>query len=97
MKSKWSRVAKKRAWNEMMAFDIVQVFKTALEEAMKIMWTVLICMCGTFAMPVFCYLYIWREPALSRSNAELASAPTSAFVNSSDWSRRENEYNPPTS
>ena|ERR1700738_4768582 len=30
---------------------------------MKILWTVLICMVGIGAMPVYWYLNIWREPA----------------------------------
>ncbi|MCM3872602.1 MAG: hypothetical protein ND895_18120 [Pyrinomonadaceae bacterium] len=80
----------------LMAFYIVRVFKTPLEEAMKIMWTVLICTVGIFAMPVFWYLYIWREPAVVPPGiAELGSAPASAFVNSTQSSARENEYYPP--
>ena len=80
----------------LMAFYIVRIFKTPLDEAMKIMWTVLICMVGIFAMPVFWYLYIWREPkAVSAGNAKLASAPASAFVYSTESSVRENEYYPP--
>lgn len=78
----------------LMAFYIVRVFKTPLDEAMKIMWTVLICMFGIFAMPVFWFLYIWREPpALGPLHAELPSA-RSGFVNSAEWSPRENQYNP---
>lgn len=80
----------------LMAFYIVRVFKTPLEEAMKIMWTVLICTVGILAMPVFWYLYIWREPAVVPPGiGQLASAPASAFTNSSQSSARENEYNPP--
>jgi hypothetical protein len=33
-----------------------------LDQTMKIIWTVLICMMGMFAMPVFWYLYVWRDP-----------------------------------
>jgi hypothetical protein len=80
----------------LMAFYIVRVFKTPLDQAMKIMWTILICMYGVFAMPVFWYLYIWREPSpFPPGNAGLLSAPTSAFVNPTESSRRENEYYPP--
>jgi hypothetical protein len=79
----------------LMAFYIVRVFKTPLDEAMKIMWTVLICMFGVFAMPVFWYLYIWREPlAFAPGHAELPSVRTPDFVNSAERSRRENEYSP---
>ena len=79
----------------LMAFYIVQVFRTdRLDQSMKIMWTVLICMLGMFAMPVFWYLYIWREPALATGTpAQLPSAIYSAS-NTSDESRREVEYNP---
>jgi hypothetical protein len=80
----------------LMAFYIVRIFKTPMEEAMKIMWTVLICMFGVFAMPVFWYLYIWREPLVVPPGiAELGSAPASAFVNSTQPSGREKEYRPP--
>lgn len=48
----------------LMAFYIVQVVRTdRLDQTMKILWTVLICMVGMGAMPVYWYLYIWREPA----------------------------------
>ncbi len=48
----------------LMAFYIVQVVRTdRLDQSMKILWTVLICMVGMGAMPVYWYLYIWREPA----------------------------------
>jgi ATP-dependent Zn protease len=48
----------------LMAYYIVQVVKTdRLDQTMKILWTVLICMVAIGAMPVYWYLYIWREPA----------------------------------
>ena len=48
----------------LMAFYIVQVVRTdRLDQTMKILWTVLICMVAMGAMPVYWYLYIWREPA----------------------------------
>lgn len=48
----------------LMAFYIVQVVRTdRLDQTMKILWIVLICMVGMGAMPVYWYLYIWREPA----------------------------------
>lgn len=80
----------------LMAFYIVQVFKTErLDQAMKIMWTVLICMLGMFAMPVFWYLYIWREPTVAAvaRQSELLPAGYSAF-SASDATRRDAEINP---
>lgn len=80
----------------LMAFYIVQVFKTErLDQAMKIMWTVLICMLGMFAMPVFWYLYIWREPTVASvaTHSELPPAVYSAS-SASDASRRDAEFNP---
>ncbi|MGH9971750.1 MAG: hypothetical protein ACREBG_28690 [Pyrinomonadaceae bacterium] len=81
----------------LMAFYIVRVFKTEyLDQAMKIMWTVLICMLGMFAMPVFWYLYIWREPpvATAVNHSELPPATYSGFTNVRDQSRREGVNNP---
>ena len=48
----------------LMAFYIIQVVRTdRLDQTMKIIWTILICMVAMVAMPVYWYLYIWREPA----------------------------------
>ena len=47
----------------LMAFYIVQVVRTdRLDQNMRILWTILICMVAMGAMPVYWYLYIWREP-----------------------------------
>lgn len=47
----------------LMAFYIVQVVRTdQLDQTMKILWTILICMVAMGAMPVYWYLYIWHEP-----------------------------------
>ena len=56
----------------LMAFYIVQVVRTdRLDQTMKILWTVLICMVAIGAMPVYWYLYIWREPAKAAPAATL--------------------------
>jgi ATP-dependent Zn protease len=56
----------------LIAFYIVQVVRTdRLDQTMKILWTVLICMVGMGAMPVYWYLYIWREPANAAPAATL--------------------------
>ena len=56
----------------LMAFYIVQVVRTdRLDQTGKILWTVLICMVAMGAMPVYWYLYIWREPATTAPLATL--------------------------
>ena len=56
----------------LIAFYIVQVVRTdRLDQTMKILWTVLICMVGMGAIPVYWYLYIWREPANAAPAATL--------------------------
>lgn len=46
----------------LMPLYIVLIVKNArLDETMRIVWVVLICMLGMFAMPVYWYLNIWRD------------------------------------
>lgn len=42
-------------------YIVLAVKNVYIDQTMKIMWAVLICMVGTFAMPVYWYLYIWRN------------------------------------
>jgi hypothetical protein len=41
-----------------------------LDQTMKIVWTVLFCMMSFLAMPVFWYLYVWREPKRATPGVE---------------------------
>jgi hypothetical protein len=41
-------------------YIILAVKSSALDQTMRIVWIILICMMGMFAMPVYWYLYIWR-------------------------------------
>jgi ATP-dependent Zn protease len=46
----------------LMPFYIILAVKSdRLDQTMRIVWVVLICMLGMFAMPVYWYLYIWRN------------------------------------
>ena len=46
----------------LMPFYIVLVVKSErLDQTMRIVWVVLICMLGMFAMPAYWYLYVWRN------------------------------------
>lgn len=48
----------------LMPLYIVLVVKSDRhDQTMRIIWVVLLCMMGMFAMPVYWYLYVWREPA----------------------------------
>jgi len=57
----------------LMPLYIVLVVKSPqLDETMRIVWVVLICMMGFFAMPIYWFLYVWRNRAPS-SAVETAS------------------------
>jgi hypothetical protein len=46
----------------LMPLYIILVVKSdRLDQTMRIVWVVLICMLGMFAMPIYWYLYIWRN------------------------------------
>ena len=51
----------------LMPLYIILVVKSdRLDQTMRIVWVVLICMLGIFAMPVYWYLHVWRnEPPSS--------------------------------
>jgi hypothetical protein len=54
----------------LMPLYIILVVKSArLDQTMRIIWVVLICMLGMFAMPVYWYLYVWRKPPTGESLA----------------------------
>ncbi len=45
----------------LMPLYILLVLKNdGLDQTLRIVWVVLICMMGMFAMPVYWYLYVWR-------------------------------------
>lgn len=39
------------------------------DQSMRIIWIVLMCMVGMFAMPIYWFLYVWREKAPGNSAA----------------------------
>ena len=57
----------------LMPLYIILAVKGSLDQTMRIVWIILICMMGMFAMPVYWYLYIWRD-----------APPTNAVPNSSN-------------
>jgi hypothetical protein len=75
---------------------IVNVFKNdRVDKDKKALWAVVIFLGNMIAMPVYWYLYIWREPSLADvPPASLGTAAASSWVNDRATSNRE-QYVPP--
>ena len=56
-------------------YVILAVKSSCLDETMRIIWVVLLLTLGFLAMPVYWYLYIWREPPVSSSRSDVAPDP----------------------
>jgi hypothetical protein len=80
-------------------FYMVNVFRNdRVDKDKKVLWAVVIFMGNMIAMPVYWYLYIWKEevPAGSLpSHSSLGRADTSDWANDTRASNRE-QYVPPT-
>jgi hypothetical protein len=77
-------------------FYIVNIFRNPrVDKDKKVLWAVVLFMGNAIAMPVYWYLYIWKEglPAAS-APGQLGSADTSAWTNTANAQRAE-EYVPP--
>ena len=49
----------------LMIFYIVNVFRNdRVEQGKKVLWAAVLFFGNIFAMPIYWYLYIWREPSL---------------------------------
>ena len=52
----------------LIAFYVYYIFKTDnVPKDKKVLWTVIIFLGNMFAMPVFWFLYIWREPKINNA------------------------------
>ena len=79
-------------------FYIVNVFRNErVDKDKKVLWAVVLFMGNIIAMPIYWYLYIWKDqPAEGLSSpAELASGDKSGWVNEVRASSRDQEYVPP--
>lgn len=79
-------------------FYIVNIFRNErVEKDKKALWAIVIFMGSAIAMPIYWYLYIWKEaaPAFPAAPGQLGSADTSAWTNSTTAERQE-EYVPPS-
>jgi hypothetical protein len=83
----------------LIAFYIVNVFRNdRVEKDKKVLWTIVLFMGNMIAMPVYWYLYIWREsPAGSSSTPPaLREGDASGWANDVKASNREHQYVPPS-
>ncbi len=82
-------------------FYIVNVFRNdRVDKDKKVLWAVVIFMGNMIAMPIYWYLYIWREETeLSNTSNErkvLNNADVHSWVNDAAAKEREKEFIPPT-
>lgn len=78
-------------------FYIVDVFRNErVEKDKKVLWAVVLFMGNIIAMPIYWYLYIWKEPAVSLSGpAPLNSGDPSVWVNNVRASSAQQQHVPP--
>lgn len=78
-------------------FYIVNVFRNErVDKDKKVLWAVVLFMGNMIAMPVYWYLYFWKEPALSLSGpAALGSGDPNVWVNDAKASSEQHQYVPP--
>jgi hypothetical protein len=53
-------------------YIILAVKSDRLDQTTRIIWIILLCMMSMFAMPVYWYLYIWRDPPVGPANESVA-------------------------
>lgn len=56
-------------------YIVLAVKSDRLDETTRIVWVVLLCMMGMLAMPIYWYLYIWRQPPVAPPNGPVAPPP----------------------
>ncbi len=79
-------------------FYMVNVFRNnRVEKDKKVLWAVVLFMGSIIAMPIYWYLYIWREGVesvtVSDSRKELSRTEATSWVNQ-ESSNQEREYAP---
>jgi len=55
-------------------YIVLAVKNDRLDQTMRIIWVVLLCMMGMLANPVYWYLYVWRKPSAKPANDSSASS-----------------------
>jgi hypothetical protein len=82
-------------------FYMVNVFRNdRVEKDKKVLWAVVLFMGNMIAMPIYWYLYIWREekesPVVSHDRKALNDSKASNWVNEATSKEREIDYVPPS-
>ena len=85
----------------LIAFYMVNVFKNdRVDKDKKVLWAVVLFMGNMMAMPVYWYLYIWRESgvpsATSNAPRALNNAEGHNWASQAASNQREKEYVPPS-
>lgn len=79
-------------------FYMVNIFRNdQVDKDKKVLWAVVIFMANLIAMPIYWYLYIWKDAPAGNlpSPSSLETAGTSAWATDTSASNRE-QYVPPT-
>lgn len=80
-------------------FYIVNVFRNPrVEKDQKALWAIVIFLGNMIGMPIYWYLYVWKEPVTAGTvpPAQLNSVDASAWTSNTSSSRQEqSEYAPP--
>ena len=78
-------------------FYIVNVFRNErVEKDKKVLWAVVLFMGNMIAMPIYWYLYIWKEPAVTLSGpTPLSSGDPSVWVSNVRASSEQQQHVPP--
>lgn len=76
---------------------MVNVFRNdRVDKDKKVLWAVVLFMGSMIAMPIYWYLYIWKEPAAIRPEpGSLGSGDPNVWVNNVRASSEEPQYVPP--
>ena len=79
-------------------FYIVDVFRNnRVDKDKKALWAIVIFMGNMIGMPIYWYLFIWKDPVIANQPpAQLNSVDTSTWASSAEASRQEQQYVPPT-
>jgi hypothetical protein len=80
-------------------FYIVDVFRNKrVEKDKKALWAIVIFLGNMIGMPIYWYLYIWKDPVVAApSPAQLNSVDTSSWTSTAEAPHQEQpQYAPPT-
>jgi hypothetical protein len=80
-------------------FYIVNVFRNErVVKDQKVLWAVVLFLGNVLAMPIYWYLYIWKEglPAAASTPGQLGSADTSAWTTNATHRQEQEQYVPPS-